>query len=103
MHGVYILAQNRQGLVVVDPELARALPVNRLAEEDALVVEPLTPRELDVLQLLAEGAANKEIARRLEISEHTVKYHVNAILGKLSAQSRTEAVVRATRAGLIML
>ena len=92
-----------QGLVVVDPELARALPVNRLAEEDALVVEPLTPRELDVLQLLAEGAANKEIARRLEISEHTVKYHVNAILGKLSAQSRTEAVVRATRAGLIML
>jgi two-component system nitrate/nitrite response regulator NarL len=92
-----------QGLVVVDPELARALPVNRLAEEDALVVEPLTPRELDVLQLLAEGAANKEIARRLEISEHTVKYHVNAILSKLSAQSRTEAVVRATRAGLILL
>ena len=91
------------GLVVVDPELAQALPVDRLAAADDLLVEPLTPRELDVLQLLAEGAANKEVARRLAISEHTVKYHVNAILGKLSAQSRTEAVVRATRAGLIML
>lgn len=91
------------GLVVVAPELAHALPVSRVAAEEALIVEELTARELEVLQLLAEGAPNKEIARRLVISENTVKYHVNAILGKLGAQSRTEAVVRATRAGLILL
>ena len=52
---------------------------------------------------LAEGLSNKQIARSLGISEHTVKFHINAILGKLGAQSRTEAVVRATRAGLILL
>ena len=63
----------------------------------------LTPRELQVLQLLAEGLPNRGIAQALGISEHTVKYHVNAILGKLGAQSRTEAVVRATRLGLIVL
>ncbi|MBK8046331.1 MAG: response regulator transcription factor [Anaerolineales bacterium] len=67
------------------------------------IVEPLSPRELDVLRGIAEGLSNKLIARQLEISEHTVKFHVNAILGKLGAQSRTEAVVRATRAGLIWL
>ena len=56
-----------------------------------------------MLQLVAEGLANKAIARELEISEHTVKFHLNAIMGKLGASSRTEAVVRATRAGLILL
>lgn len=66
-------------------------------------VEPLSNRELDVLAGLAEGLSNKQIARSLGISEHTVKFHINAILGKLGAQSRTEAVVRATRAGLILL
>jgi DNA-binding NarL/FixJ family response regulator len=93
-----------RGLVVLDPELAAEL----LPEEDEPgAVEPpaeaLTPRELEVLQLLAEGLANKAIARRLDISDHTVKFHVNAIMGKLNAQSRTEAVVRATRLGLIIL
>jgi len=63
----------------------------------------LTPREQEVLQLLAEGLPNKAIASQLSISEHTVKFHVNAIMGKLGAQSRTEAVTRATRAGLILL
>ena len=63
----------------------------------------MTPRELEVLQLLAEGLANKAIALQLDISEHTVKYHVNAIMSKLNAQSRTEAVVRAARLGLIAL
>jgi DNA-binding NarL/FixJ family response regulator len=58
---------------------------------------------LEVLQLLAEGLPNKAIARRLDISDHTVKFHVNAILSKLGAQSRTDAVVRATRLGLILL
>ena len=63
----------------------------------------LTSHELEVLQLLAEGLPNKSIARQLGISEHTVKFHVNAMLGKLGAQSRTEAVTRATRLGLILL
>jgi two-component system nitrate/nitrite response regulator NarL len=65
--------------------------------------EELTAREREVLQLLAEGLPNKAIAARLTISEHTVKFHVNAILTKLGVQSRTEAVVRAVRLGLIML
>jgi DNA-binding NarL/FixJ family response regulator len=63
----------------------------------------LTPREQEVLTLLAEGLTNKAIAHQLEISDHTVKFHVNAILGKLNAQSRTEAVVQATRLGLLLL
>ena len=61
----------------------------------------LTPRENDVLRLLAEGLPNKGIAARLEVSEHTVKFHVNSIMGKLNAQSRTEAVTLATRLGLL--
>ncbi len=67
------------------------------------LAEALTPREVEVLQLLAEGLPNKLIARRLGISEHTVKFHVNALMGKLGAASRTEAVVRATRRGLVLL
>jgi len=66
-------------------------------------VEALTPRELQVLQAVADGMANKQIARALGMSEHTVKFHINAILGKLGASSRTDAVVRATRAGLLFL
>jgi two-component system, NarL family, nitrate/nitrite response regulator NarL len=87
---------------VLDPALAGALVAAR-TELPALPVEALTPREVDVLRLLGEGLPNKAIARRLGISEHTVKFHVNAILGKLGASSRTEAVVRATRLGLILL
>ena len=85
-----------------DPDLTGVLLPN--AESSPTPpVENLTPRELEVLQLLAEGLPNKTIARRLEISEHTVKFHVNAIMSKLNAQSRTEAVVRATQLGLILL
>jgi DNA-binding NarL/FixJ family response regulator len=65
--------------------------------------EALTPRELEVLQAVADGLANKQIARALGMSEHTVKFHINSILGKLGASSRTDAVVRATRAGLLFL
>jgi DNA-binding NarL/FixJ family response regulator len=91
-----------QGLVVLDPELTHPLlPIMNLTEGG--LREDLTPRESDVLRLLAEGLTNKGIARRLEISEHTVKFHVNAIMTKLQAQSRTEAVVQATRLGLISL
>ncbi|MEZ4770300.1 MAG: response regulator transcription factor [Caldilineales bacterium] len=93
-----------QGLVVLDRDLAAELFQPALPEQatDPLV-ETLTPREIEVLQLLAEGMTNRAIARRLDISEHTVKFHVNAILGKLGAQSRTDAVVRATRLGMILL
>lgn len=71
--------------------------------DDAFLLETLTPRELEVLQLLAEGLVNKDIARRLRISDNTVKFHVNAVLGKLGARTRTEAVTRAARLGLIIL
>ena len=64
---------------------------------------PLTPRELEVLAAMAAGASNKAIARRLGISFHTAKFHVAAILAKLDADSRTEAVARAAHLGLVML
>lgn len=89
-------------LLVLDAALANALRPD-LSTTDAPLAEPLTPREEEVLQLLAEGLSNRAIGQQLEISEHTVKFHVTAIMGKLDAQSRTEAVVRATRLGLILL
>jgi two-component system, NarL family, nitrate/nitrite response regulator NarL len=95
-----------QRLFVLHPGVtATLLPAAQTEDspDDAILYEELTPRESQVLQLLAEGLTNKAIAQRLSISEHTVKYHVNALMGKLAAQSRTEAVVRATRLGLILL
>jgi DNA-binding NarL/FixJ family response regulator len=89
-----------QGLMVLDPTLVSALPLVTDRSIEA-PVEPLTTREEQVLQQLAEGLSNRSIAQRLQISEHTVKFHINAILGKLGAQSRTEAVARAARLGLI--
>ena len=65
--------------------------------------EPLTRRETDVLQLLAEGLPNKSIAARLDVSDQTVKFHVASILSKLGATNRTDAVRRALRRGLINL
>ena len=67
------------------------------------IVEALTPREMDVLEMLAEGLSNKMIAHRLSISDHTAKFHVNSILAKLHAGTRTEAVTRGIRLGLIKL
>jgi DNA-binding CsgD family transcriptional regulator len=63
----------------------------------------LTPRELEVLALLAEGASNKLIARRLGISAHTAKYHVASLMEKLDAVSRTDAVAHAARIGVLHL
>lgn len=93
------------GMVVIQGEIAEQALPQGLTASDALNgdIEALTPRETEVLNLIAEGLPNKTIAARLSISEHTVKFHVNAILTKLGAQSRTEAVVRATRLGLIAL
>ena len=73
------------------------------SETSAAVAEELTARELQVLRLVAAGLGNKEIAGRLEISEHTVKFHVASIMGKLGAGSRTEAVTLAIRRGSIMI
>lgn len=91
-----------QGLLVLDPAFA-AVVASDSGIDTLPLIEALTGRELEVLQLLAEGLSNKAIALQLGISDHTVKFHVNAIMGKLDAQNRTEAVVRATRLGLIML
>ena len=115
-----------QGLMVLDPELSPDLlpaagirPERPAAPGDFNPLSPesvprepatqeltpgeLTPRETQVLLLLAEGLPNKAIASQLNISEHTVKFHINSIMGKLGAQSRTDAVMRATRSGLILL
>lgn len=89
------------GLLVIDPALSSSL-ISPMINSEPLE-EALTARENEVLQLLAQGLTNKAIAHLLGITDHTVKFHVNAIMTKLGAQSRTEAVVRATRAGLIIL
>jgi DNA-binding NarL/FixJ family response regulator len=91
-----------QGLVVLDDSFAAALLRDAPAAPPDLV-ESLTPREAEVLQLLTQGLPNKAIAQRLGISDHTVKFHVNAILGKLGVQSRGEAIVQAVRLGLVAL
>ncbi len=93
------------GLVVLHPtELAAAFPAEAPASQPlAELPEPLTRREREVLQMLAAGLANKEIAARLNISDHTAKFHVAAILGKLGAATRTEAVALGIRRGLVLL
>jgi DNA-binding NarL/FixJ family response regulator len=103
------------GLVAMDPAIVadvatgarqdaagEELPGGRPSIEDA-PLEALTRREHDVLRLMAEGLGNKQIADRLGITEHTAKFHVHTILGKLGTQSRTEAVVSAARLGLIAI
>jgi DNA-binding NarL/FixJ family response regulator len=90
------------GLATIDPSDLETLVgepvVPTLAEPAAL-----TPREIEVLRMLAEGVANKNIAWQLKISEHTVKFHVAQILAKLNAGTRTEAVTIGIRKGLIMV
>ncbi|HEX3776494.1 MAG TPA: response regulator transcription factor [Polyangiaceae bacterium] len=88
------------GSAVLEPAILRTFVSARAAPNDALT---LTPRETEVLNLVAEGLSNKSIAERLRISEHTAKFHVNAILNKFGAETRTEAVVMAARRGLLML
>ena len=85
------------GLITLDSSL---VPQHEAGTE---LAEELTPRETEVLTLLAEGLSNREIAARLDISEHTIKFHIRSILGKLGASTRTEAVTRGLRHGLIEL
>jgi DNA-binding NarL/FixJ family response regulator len=94
------------GLVILHPTsvetlLAMVPTSSRVAPGPG--TETLTPREIEVLAMLAEGEGNKQIARHLGISEHTVKFHVGSILAKLGAASRTEAVTMGVRQGLIMV
>jgi DNA-binding NarL/FixJ family response regulator len=95
-------------LIVSAPDSLARTPVQGPAKAGHYVAteaiqEPLTPREIEVLELLAEGLPNKGIAARLGISDQTVKFHVAAIMGKLGASNRTDAVRRAVRRGLISL
>lgn len=102
----------RAGLTVVDTALldtalAQTLfPTSRLSPQQPSPphdVVPFTAREEQVAALLVEGFSNKRIARKLDISEHTAKFHVNRILEKLDADTRTEAVVTALRYGMLQL
>jgi two-component system, NarL family, response regulator YdfI len=92
------------GLVVLQRQLLAALlNAEPLLNEQLHTSNDLTPRELEVLTAMADGASNKAIARRLGISFHTVKFHVAAILEKLDADTRTEAVMKAAQLGIVML
>jgi DNA-binding NarL/FixJ family response regulator len=86
--------------IVVLPERA---PTIGVADADGSFQEALTPREVQVVELLAEGLPNKAIAARLGISDQTVKFHVSSICGKLGAANRTDAVRLAVRRGLVTL
>jgi DNA-binding NarL/FixJ family response regulator len=83
----------RAGEVHLDPQVARVLAQRLRARKDEPLAEPLTPREIEVLQLVASGAANKEIAAQLSITERTARTHVSNILGKLGLASRTQAAL----------
>ena len=85
------------GLVTLPVEISASM----LPAAAEILEENLTPREIEVLEMLAEGWSNKQIAGHLKISEHTAKFHVNSILNKLGAGTRTEAVMRALRRGLV--
>jgi len=93
-----------QGFTVVPAAWAtRLLPARATEPELDASPESLTPREREVLDLLAQGLTNRQIAERLSISEHTAKFHVAAVSAKLGAVSRTDAVTRGVRRGLVTL
>lgn len=96
------ITATHNNLLTFDPEFVPTSSADPSAQLPPLA-EPLTDRELDVLDLMAQGLTNRAIAHNLGISDHTVKFHINALLTKLGAQSRTEAAVKATRLGLLAL
>ena len=91
------------GMAAIDPADLESLIAGTSPQPTAVPATALTGRELEVLRMLADGAANKHIAWKLGISEHTVKFHVAQILAKLNAGTRTEAVTLGIRQGLILL
>jgi DNA-binding NarL/FixJ family response regulator len=99
-----LLASTRGLVSIPRQEIATLLPhEERIEPALNAPTESLTPRELEVLQLMARGLTNRQIAGRLGISEHTVKFHAGAVLGKLNARSRAEAVARAIGLGWILV
>jgi DNA-binding NarL/FixJ family response regulator len=102
--GAGLVVIHRDALGVFE-EIAAANEVDHesAAFDRQPLIESLTPREREVLGMMADGLGNKEIAWQLRISEHTVKFHVSSILAKLGASSRTEAVMQGLRQGLIMM
>lgn len=97
-----VMAVN-QGLIVIDPDYAESLSAGATSSPqfELDTVEALTPREFDVLELLADGLTNREIGAKLEISHHTVKFHLTSLMDKLDVHSRTEAVTTASRLGIL--
>jgi DNA-binding NarL/FixJ family response regulator len=98
-HGFYVLHRIPAGALLTDDE--REFEIARGGPQD--LIEPLSVRELDVLRLMVRGMSNKQIAVELIITEHTVKFHIRAILAKLGAANRTEAVTSALQKGLVSL
>ena len=95
------ITATRAGLIALHPDAVEARP--RAAAQARGAPATLTSRELDVLEMMAEGMSNRAIAARLKISRYTVKFHVASLLGKLGVGSRTEAVTAGVRQGLISL
>jgi DNA-binding NarL/FixJ family response regulator len=91
----------RAGEVHLDPQVARVLAQRMRARRDEPMVEPLTAREIEVLRLVGRGAANKEIAAELSITERTARTHVSNILGKLGLASRTQAALWAVEHNML--
>jgi DNA-binding NarL/FixJ family response regulator len=89
------------GLVVLHPDILESFSIREKAAPNP--VQSLTPREIEVLQMLGSGLGNKAIAKNLHISDHTVKFHLSSIFQKLAVSTRTEAVTVGVRLGLIML
>ncbi len=94
------------GFVILDPEVTQELARHvhlESADHVPAAFDELTTREIEVLRMMADGLGNKQIASRLGISDHTIKFHISSILDKLGASSRTEAVTLGIRLGLILL
>jgi DNA-binding NarL/FixJ family response regulator len=97
LHAIY------QGLIVAPLTRLDSLWIEELNNKAGELIEQLTPREAEILELLAQGLANKQIALYLQISEHTVKFHISSIFAKLGATNRMEAVRMGLQLGLVTL
>ena len=102
-HDLFSVAPEMIDAILSQTPHANFAPIDENSFADDSMVETLTAREREVLEMLTDGASNKTIAEKLQISEHTVKFHVASVFGKLGVNSRTEAVTQALRRGLILL
>jgi DNA-binding CsgD family transcriptional regulator len=99
--GLTLLTPAQAEIIINVPEAPQVVSPARTTQVMTALAEPLTPRETQVLRMMAEGLGNKEIAGQLGISDHTAKFHVASILGKLDAATRTEAVTMGIKRGLV--